>query len=78
MEKTLILCEEQLEMVTGGKVNPNMTPDGPNIDRIINDEFYDWVADRIVEAMNEGNPNSSYTTRSRGVDNDVDIFDFEI
>lgn len=45
---------------------------------IINDPFYDWVADKIVEGLNKDDPNSSYNTRSREVNNNVDIYDFQI
>lgn len=72
-----ILCEEQLEMVTGGTVNTNMTPKGPNIDKIINDKNYNYIADQIVGLINRDNPNSSYNTRTRAVNNDVDIYDFD-
>lgn len=78
MKNITILRDEQLEMVTGGKVNTNMTPSGPNIDKIINNRNYDWIADKIVEYLEKDNPNSSYNTRTRQVNNDVDIYDFDV
>lgn len=78
MKNIYILDDDQLEMVTGGKVNSNMTPSGPNIDKIINDKNYDRIADMIVEYLKEDDPNSSYTSRTRSVDNSVDIYDFII
>lgn len=73
-----IICEKQLEMVSGGTVNNNTTPKGPNIDKIMNDKNYDWIADKIVEQLCKDDPNSSYNVRSRQVNNDVDIYSFEI
>lgn len=74
---TLVLTDEELGWVTGGTVNENMTPDGPSIDDIFNDENYDRVADKIVEWLYRNDPNSSYTRRSREVNNNVDIYDFD-
>ena len=71
--------DEIMNMVSGGKVNTNTPDPGKlNIDKIINDPFYDWVADKIVEGLNKDDPNSSYNTRSREVNNNVDIYDFQI
>lgn len=79
--KALFLTDEELNQVTGGKVNPNFTPDGNSfgktIDNTINGGNYDRIADAIVGWLNKDNPNSSYNTRSRAVNNDVDIYDFD-
>lgn len=74
---TLILKDEELNQVAGGTVNDNMTPDGPDIDDIINGPNYEYVADLLAGLLSRNNPNSSYTTRTRGVNNNVNIYDVD-
>ena len=77
MKNAFFLREEQLEMVTGGQVNDNMTPDGPNIDEIFNGKNYDRIADNFVEWLYRNDQTSSYTKRSRQVNNNVDPYNFD-
>ena len=69
-EKELNL--DQMVKVTGGKGNP--TPDNmdPGIDSIINGKNYDAIAQAIADWLNGDN------TRTRDVNNDVDIYDTAI
>jgi hypothetical protein len=70
-EKELNL--NQMEQISGG-VNNNPNPDkmDPGIDSIINGDNYDAVAQAIADWLNGDN------TRTRNVNNDVDIYDTAI
>ena len=63
----------QLEQITGG-VNNNPNPDkmDPGIDGIINGKNYDLIAQLIADWLNGDN------TRTRNVNNDINIYDTEI
>ena len=64
----------QMVQITGGKTNKNSTPDklDSGIDLIINGKNYDLIAQWIANWLNGDN------TRSRRVNNDVDIYDTDI
>jgi hypothetical protein len=64
----------QMVQITGGKTNKNPTPDklDSGIDLIINGKNYDLIAQWIANWLNGDN------TRSRRVNNDVDIYDTDI
>ena len=73
MTTTMELNELELERVAGGKTNPNMEPGKlPNIDKIINNKFYEWIATKIANWLQPPKP------RDRKVNNDVDIYDVDI
>ena len=63
----------QMAQITGG-VNNNPNPDkmDPGIDGIINGPNYDAVAQAIADWLNGDD------TRTRNVNNDVDIYDTAI
>ena len=65
-----------LNMVAGGTVNDNMTPQSDNIggaiDDMINGDNYDALAQIIADYLNGDN------VRTRNIDNIVDIYECEI
>ena len=78
MKYIFALNEDQLEMVTGGTVNDNLTPgDLPDIDGIINDRNYEQIADYLAYLISRNDPNSTYNRRFRGVNNNVNIYDLD-
>ncbi|MBQ7753394.1 MAG: hypothetical protein IJR80_07030 [Treponema sp.] len=66
------LNKEDLERVAGGKVNPNADGRGYNLDKIINDENWDALADWFMKKF------KLYPDRRRAVKNDVNINDVDI
>ena len=64
----------QLEAVCGGKNNKNPTLDRPDaaIDSIVNGKNYDYIAQKIADWLNGDD------TRSRGVNNSMNIYDVDI
>ena len=64
----------QMGEITGGTNNKNPNPGkmDPGIDLIINGKNYDLIAQWIANWLNGDN------TRSRRVNNDVDIYDTDI
>ena len=70
-EKELNL--NQMEQISGGvNNNPNPGKMDPGIDGIINGKNYDAIAQAIADWLNGDN------TRTRNVNNDVDIYDTAI
>ena len=70
-EKELNL--NQMEQISGGvHNNPNPGKMDPGIDSIINGQNYDAIAQAIADWLNGDN------TRTRNVNNDVDIYDTAI
>ena len=70
-EKELNL--NQMEQISGGvNNNPNPCKMDPGIDGIINGQNYDAIAQAIADWLNGDN------TRTRNVNNDVDIYDTAI
>ena len=68
------LTKEQCGVACGGQVNKNPTPGNPTnvVDPIVNDENYDAIATAIVKRI------SPPPARSRGVNNNQNIFDVDI
>ncbi len=73
-EITARLNEEELSLVTGGKVNKNVDPGNltRGVDIVINGKNYDALAQRIADFLCPPSP------RTRKVNNDVDINDCDI
>ena len=65
---------ENLELVTGGTVNKNPNPGklDNGIDQILNGQSYDALAEKIAKMLNPAE------SRTRKVNNDVDIYDCDI
>ena len=68
---TMELNTSQLEMIFGGG-NPTPSKLDAPVDEVLNGKNYDWIAQLIADWLNGDN------SRSRSVNNDVDIYDTAI